>query len=115
MAEGFGEPQDGPTLIAEDNQGVIAIAENPGMHRSRTKHVGVDVHFIQAEIETNKTIQLVYWQTLKMVAGILTKALAYALFANFASALTGKTFPDKSVVDEAAKRKVYEKFRAKNC
>ena len=51
MAEEFGEPHDDPTLIAEDNQGAIAIAENPEMHRSRTKYVGVDVRFIQAEIE----------------------------------------------------------------
>ena len=55
-----------------------------GMHRSRTKHVGDDVHFIQVEIEANKTIQLVYCQTLKMVADNLTKALPYALFAKFA-------------------------------
>ena len=113
MAEEFGEPQEGPTLIAEDNQGAIAIAENPGMHRSRTKHVAVDVHFIQAEIEANKTIQLVYCQTLKMVADILTKALPYALFAKFASALTGKIFPAKEKVEEINKRKSEEKYTAK--
>ena len=67
--------EDCPTLIAEDNQGAIAIAENSGMRLSRTKHVGVDVHFIQAEIESNKTIQLVYCQAMKMVADILTKTL----------------------------------------
>ena len=71
------------------------------------------VHFIQAEIESNKTIQLVYCQTLKMVADILTKALAYALFAKFASALTGKKFPEKCEVEEMTKRKAEEKFIAK--
>ena len=35
-----------------------------------------------------------------MVTGILSKALAYALFAKFASALTGKKSPEKSEVDE---------------
>ena len=101
-----------PRLL-QKNQGAIAIAENPGMHRSRTKHVGVDVHFIQAEIESNKTIQLVYCQTLKMVADILTKALAYALFAKFALALTGEEFPEKSAVEERANRKADENFIAK--
>ena len=95
MAEESGEPQEGPTLIAEDNQGAIAIAENPGMHRSQTKHVGVYIHFIQAEIGANKTIQLVNCQTLKMVAEILTKALAYSLFEKFTSALTGEEVSGK--------------------
>lgn len=71
------------------------------------------MHFIQAEIEANKTIQLVYCQTLKMVADILTKALPYALFAKFASALTGKIFPAKEKVKEINKRKSEEKFTAK--
>ena len=56
------------------------------------------MYFIQAEIEANKTIQLVYCQTLKMVADIPTKALPYALFAKFASALTGKIFPEKEML-----------------
>ena len=113
MADEIGEPQEGPALIAEVNQGAITIAENPGMRRSRTKHVGIDVRFSQAEIESNKTIQLVYCQTLKIVADILTKALAYALFAKFASALTGKKFPEKSAVEEINNRKEDEKFIAK--
>ena len=48
-----------------------------------------------------------------MVADILTKASAYALFAKFASALTGKKFPEKNAVDEMTKHKAEEKFTAK--
>ena len=48
-----------------------------------------------------------------MVADILTKALAYALFAKFASALTGKKFPEKSEVEEMTKRKADETLIAK--
>ena len=54
MAEELGEPHDDPTLITEGNLGAIAIAENPGIHRSRTKHLGVGVHFIQAELRRTK-------------------------------------------------------------
>ena len=48
-----------------------------------------------------------------MVTGILSKALAYALFAKFASALTGKKFPEKSAVDEMVKRKAEDKLTVK--
>ena len=48
-----------------------------------------------------------------MVVDILTKALAYALFAKFASALTGETFAEKSAVDETAKRKADDKLKSK--
>ena len=100
MAEELGEPQQGPTLIAEDNKGAIAIAENPGQHQGRRKHVAVDVHFIQQY----KTIQLKYCRTLVMLADILTKALNYTMCAPFASELTGIKFPKETVV--AAKRKL---------
>ena len=39
-----------------------------------------------------------------MLAGILTKALNYTMFAPFASELTGIKFPEETVV--AAKRKL---------
>ena len=48
-----------------------------------------------------------------MAAYVLTRAFAYALFAKFASALTGKKFTEKSAVGEMAKRKADNKLTAK--
>ena len=47
-----------------------------------------------------------------MVADILTTSLPYALFAQFASALTGKIFPEKEKVEKINKRKSEEIFIA---
>ena len=38
------ELQEDPTVIMEDNTGVIAIAKNPVSH-SRTKHINIHYHY----------------------------------------------------------------------
>lgn len=60
-----------PTVIYEDNQGAIAIANNPTNH-SRTKHISVRFHAIRDHIEAGE-IALEYLSTDKMLADGLTK------------------------------------------
>jgi hypothetical protein len=63
-----------PRVINVDNQGTIALAENP-IHHARTKHLDVQLQFVRSSIE-NGTIKLQYCPTDVMLADIMTKALA---------------------------------------
>lgn len=62
-----------PTIIHEDNQSSIKLAQNPEHHK-RTKHIDVKFHFIREKIQ-NGDIQLKYVNTLEQLADILTKSL----------------------------------------
>lgn len=62
-----------PVVIFEDNQGAIALAQNPVAH-NRTKHIDVKYHFIRENI-SNKTVHLRYIPTDQMIADCLTKPL----------------------------------------
>jgi hypothetical protein len=68
-----------PTLIFEDNQSAIKLANN-GMFSSRTKHIQVRFHYIR-ELITEKRIMVSYCPTELMVADALTKGLAKVRFA----------------------------------
>ncbi|SGY58005.1 BQ5605_C006g04329 [Microbotryum silenes-dioicae] len=68
----------GSTLLWEDNQAVIAIAQNP-THHGRTKHYSVQ-HFYICERITTGDIQIKYCKTGAMTADLLTKPLARNLF-----------------------------------
>ena len=67
----LGFQQESPTIINEDNQGVIALSKHPTSH-SRTKHIDLRHHYIRKEIN-DKRIKVVYCSTDKMIAYILTK------------------------------------------
>jgi hypothetical protein len=69
----FGYPQSTATKIYEDNQGCIALARNPVLHK-RTKHIEIRYHFIREKIESGE-INLIYIPTQKQQADILTKGL----------------------------------------
>ncbi|SGZ27632.1 BQ5605_C026g10149 [Microbotryum silenes-dioicae] len=62
----------------EDNQAVIAIAQNPA-HHGRTKHYSVH-HFYIRERVTTGDIRIKYCKTGAMTADLLTKPLARNLF-----------------------------------
>ncbi|SGZ29182.1 BQ5605_C055g12642 [Microbotryum silenes-dioicae] len=66
------------TLLWEDNQAVIAIAQNPA-HHGRTKHYSVH-HFYIRERVTTGDIRIKYCKTGAMTADLLTKPLARNLF-----------------------------------
>ncbi len=62
-----------PTPLQEDNQGAIALSENPQFHR-RLKHFLPKLHFIREKI-SDKTISVEYCATDELMADVLTKPL----------------------------------------
>jgi len=48
-----GYPQSQATIMHADNQGTIALAQNPTSH-SRAKHIDIRFHFIQEHIERDE-------------------------------------------------------------
>jgi Reverse transcriptase (RNA-dependent DNA polymerase) len=70
---GIGMPQTEPTIIFEDNQGCIGLANNPILH-ARTKHIDIRYHFINEQI-TAGAIVLKYISTEEQLADMLTKPL----------------------------------------
>ena len=64
--------------VFEDNQGAIALAENP-MSTGRTKRIDVRYHFIRELVE-KKVLRMVYRKTKEQPADVLTKPLARESF-----------------------------------
>ena len=62
-----------PVVIFEDNQGAIAMSQNPS-HYAKTKHIHIRHHFIREQIEIGDVI-VKYVSTDYMLADALTKAL----------------------------------------
>lgn len=87
LLEELGVKQKGSTIIFEDNQGCIALAENP-VHHQRTKHIDVRYHFIRERVESGE-IKIVYVPTSEQVADILTKPLAKVKFEKFRTLMMG--------------------------
>jgi hypothetical protein len=83
----LGFPQEGPTIIYEDNQGTIALSENP-MLQKRTKHVDIRYHFVREKVLSGE-IKLVYIPTQDQVADILTKPLQKQRIIELRSKLMG--------------------------
>ena len=69
----------------EDNQGAIAIAENP-ISGGRTKQVDVRYHFVRELVE-RKVLNIQYTESSNQHAGILTKPLGLEAFARHRSFL----------------------------
>lgn len=61
-----------------DKQSATALASNPKFH-SRTKHIELDVHFLQEKVAT-QSFQVRYVPSSDNVTDIMTKALSYHLF-----------------------------------
>jgi hypothetical protein len=64
------------TTLLCDNQGAMALANNPSHHR-RSKHIAIRFHYIREAVES-KTITLTYIATRLQIADIFTKALPHA-------------------------------------
>ena len=69
----LGYPQEQPTVIYEDNQGCIAMSNNPVMHK-RTKHIDIRYHFVREHVESQE-IRLEYVASEHQLADLLTKPL----------------------------------------
>lgn len=89
----IGITQDQPTLVYEDNQSCIALANNPVYHK-RTKHVDIKYHYTREKVEDG-TIVLEHCDTEKQVADIFTKALGKNKVGDFCPTLLGKGFTRK--------------------
>jgi hypothetical protein len=70
-----------PTIIHEDNQSAINLAQNP-IHTNRSKHIAVRYHAVRDYVE-KKMIKVKYCPTSEMVADIMTKSLGRVLHENF--------------------------------
>ena len=64
---------DDQNVIYCDNQGAIALANNPE-HHARTKHIDIQYHFVRNCVEDGRT-RLEYCPTEDMVADGFTKGL----------------------------------------
>ena len=74
----------------EDNQGAIAIAENP-INGWRTKHIDVRYHFIKEFVE-RRVLNIQYTESSNQHVDILTKPLGIEAFARHRSFLMN--FPE---------------------
>jgi hypothetical protein len=77
------------TVIYEDNQAAIKIAENPVLH-DRTKHIDIRYHFVRELVESLK-IDVVYLKIKDMLADLLTKAVSKAVHNTLVGRLMGFT------------------------
>lgn len=69
---------DEPTVIYEDNQACIRVAEDDKMMK-RLKHVDVRYHFVRDEIQKG-VFRLVYVPTGNQIADMMTKGLGRLQF-----------------------------------
>ena len=84
----IGEKQDQPSIMNEDNQGVIELSKNPRFHK-HTKHIDVAYHFVQEKVN-DKSINVKYCSTDQMLADIMTKSLPRQTFQKFRNMLNVK-------------------------
>ena len=78
-------PQEGPTLIYEDNQGTICIAKNP-RDTQRTKHIDIRYHFVRESVQ-NKVITIEKCESQNMIADTFTKQLPRPAFERHRTAM----------------------------
>ena len=73
-------PQKGPTLLREDNQTAIKLAEDETAHK-RTKHIDVKYKYTREEQERG-TIRVEYVSSEENLADFFTKPLAHVQFVD---------------------------------
>ena len=70
--------QTKPTVIYEDNQSAISLAQNPQFH-GRMKHIDIRHHFVREKV-TDGMIEIKYCRSNGMLADMLTKGLSRTVF-----------------------------------
>eukprot|EP00961_Rhodomonas_salina_P072626 975798-Rhodomonas_salina.1 len=73
----LGFEQQDPTVLYEDNNGCIHMAENQ-VNRSRSRHIDMRVHDLRDQV-ANGTVRVIPCSTTDMAADIFTKALPQAV------------------------------------
>ena len=76
----IGVKQESATVLFEDNQGCIALANNP-VTSVRSKHIDIKYHFVREQINKG-AFKVTYCPTDRMIADCLTKPLADEKFSN---------------------------------
>ena len=71
LLEDMGYPQFQATILHEDNQPCIHVANNPGLS-PKLKHIDLHYHFVRERVEDGD-IQLQYIDTAEQIADIFTK------------------------------------------
>ena len=84
----IGLEQMDPTIIYQDNQAAIQIANNRGALAKKTRAMEMRTLTVRNKIEDQKVVP-VYVETSRMLADIGTKALDPARFQNLRDAMTG--------------------------
>lgn len=79
--------QYGLPTIYEDNQGTIALANNP-VHRQRCKHIDIKYHFVRSSVH-NVNVSLKYCSTDQMVADLMTKPATKVKLLSFSTFIFG--------------------------
>jgi hypothetical protein len=74
LLDDMGFKQSGPTLLFEDNQGCIFMA-NKDAHSKRTKHIDIRFKFVQEAVQ-EQTVSVRYLHSKMMPADCLTKPLS---------------------------------------
>jgi hypothetical protein len=85
IAQGYTLP---PTVIYQDNEGVIKIIRKGRSPKHRTRHLNVR-HFFARDREESGEIKLVYKKTSEMIADIHTKPLSGWQFAELSRKMSG--------------------------
>lgn len=78
--------QQGAIIVQEDNKSAIALANDSGRFRKRTKHINVKYHFMRQHIDSGE-ISLQFCPTKDMLADIYTKPLQGLPFARLRDAV----------------------------
>ena len=74
-----------PIFMFEDNKAYISFFGHPGNHRN-SKHIDYRHHLVREGVQRGD-IRLVYIETMKQIADILTQALDKEKFIGFRNAL----------------------------
>ena len=87
MLSELGFPQEGPTVIWEDNQACIAMTVNP-VHPQKSKHMDIAYFFTRERVASGEIVAM-YIATEHQLADILTKPLVGHRFKRLRNILLG--------------------------
>lgn len=79
---------EGPTVVYEDNQSAISMANNPGVPHKRSKHYGIEFAFFKQSVELGEIVPQ-YVPTEEQAADMLTKTLSVVKFTEFRDKVMG--------------------------
>ena len=69
-----------PTILV-DNESAIKLGQNPEFHK-KSKYIDIQYHYIREAIQDNK-VKLIYINTKRQLADLLTKNVNRTLFEEF--------------------------------